>query len=63
MTTVILVLIIAAFYGIATALDSRRNANRVIDEILAAEEREIERRRVAGIQSGFDAGWHGGGRR
>lgn len=33
----------------------------ITGEILAAEEREIERRRQAGIQSGFVAGWHGAG--
>ncbi len=31
----------------------------VVTEVLHAEQREIERRRQAGIQSGFTAGWHG----
>ncbi len=37
----------------------KRVGDRILDEILNAELREIDRRRQAGIESGFTAGWHG----
>lgn len=68
MTTAILIIAAAAALAILIiAINALRHgldaADRVIDEFLGAELREIERRRQAGRQSGFDAGWHGGGRR
>lgn len=60
--SIILIIAIAAALAILL-IGISHAADRVIDEILGAELREIERRRQAGIKSGFDAGWHGGGRR
>lgn len=62
MTTAILIIAAAAALAILI-IAINHAADRVIDEFLGAELRDIERRRQAGIQSGFDAGWHGGGRR
>lgn len=48
---------------IATAATIRRHADRVIAEVLAVEQRQIAREHSRGIEAGFAAGWHGGGRR
>lgn len=61
--TTVLAIIAAAIIFAAFAQTVRHYADKVIDEILAAELRQIERDRAAGVQAGFDAGWHGGGRR
>jgi hypothetical protein len=56
-TTAILVLVIAAFYGIATSIDSRRNANRVIAAVFAERACQVcerETRLNAGIAA-FDS--------
>ncbi len=49
---------------IVVAVTGKYLADHIADTLLAIEGRETERRRQAGIQSGFTAGWHGaGGRR
>ncbi len=58
MTTV---LIVAATIVLLWAV--KHQGDHILDEILGAELREIDRDRAAGRQAGFDAGWHGGGRR
>lgn len=54
-------LILAATFTLLWAV--KHQGDRILEEILGAELREIDRERESRIQSGFDAGWHGGGRR
>lgn len=50
---------LAAFVLIAVAQTVRHYANRVIDEVLAAEQRQIERVQAAGLEANRSARWQG----
>jgi hypothetical protein len=54
-----LVLILVAFVLIAVGVSNTRNADRVIDEVLAFELRQIDRERVAGLDANKNARWQG----
>lgn len=47
----------AAAVLVAFALTVRHHCDRVIDEVLAAEQRQIERERAAGLNANAQARW------
>ena len=54
-----LVIFAVAAVMIATAATIRRHADRVIDEVLAAEQRQIARERNRGLDANVAARWQG----
>lgn len=57
MTAVVIIAVAAVM--LATAATIRRHADRVIAEVLATEQRQIERERVRGLDANTKARWVG----